>query len=91
MMRFRTFSRPLETTGSSGTGKYCSTLKHFTCKCTQMSSTLCIFRLCMSGTMKTHKSSVDILNTAAHCVMSYVVCENQTVNVVLLLKLVVHL
>ena len=31
MMRFSTPSKALLVTGSSGTGKYCNTLKHFTC------------------------------------------------------------
>ena len=87
MMRFRTLPRPLETTGSSGTGKYCNTLKHFTCKCTQMLSRLSTLPVCKSRTVKSHKSYVDILNTVVCCVMSHVVCRSQTVSAVLLFKL----
>ncbi len=90
MMRFRTFSRPLETTGSSGTGKYCSTLKHFTCKHTRMSSRLCIFRL-YKFSVKSHMSSVNKMNTVVRRVTSHVVRESQTMSAVLLLKLVAHL
>ena len=38
MIRFRTPSKALLVAGSSGTGKYCNTLKHFTCSATKQTS-----------------------------------------------------